>query len=129
MHDSRVFSFSLLELCVYRGGAAAQQLGRVLDIMHATNARLGGCYVLAGPEQRHAGSHGVVQAAQLPGTSVSIYPPFFFLSFPCHLEYQNPNYLCKREGRCVINLIQSVSTLKVMVILCVLEEKNLGFWL
>lgn len=57
-----------------RGAAAAQQLGQVLDGMHAMKARLGDRYELCGPAHRSTGSHGVVEIAQLPGSSVCRHP-------------------------------------------------------
>lgn len=53
-----------------RGAAATQQLEQILDGMHATKVLLGDRFELAGSEHRRTGSHGIVEAAEVPGTSV-----------------------------------------------------------
>ena len=53
-----------------RGAAAAERLGLILDDMHASKVRLGDRFQVLGPEHRSTGSHGVVQLAVMPGTSV-----------------------------------------------------------
>lgn len=56
--------------CGCRGAAAARNLCRVLDDMHAAGAKLGDRYILESGEDRIVGTQGVVQFASLPRTMV-----------------------------------------------------------
>lgn len=49
---------------------AVEQLGHALDSMHASNVKMGDRFSILGRKHRSCGSHGVVQLAEVAGTSV-----------------------------------------------------------